>query len=126
MKINDFAKKTYSTFTTVFFAGLMLVLNTPVYADQLSDRLGDVTDATDETSFVQAIYYLAIPISVVCLVGLGAFASYKMLTSQGNPDKINEAKEILTNAIMGFALIGLSIAIMILIQNVLQIPDINP
>lgn len=96
------------------------------FADTLSDRINDVTASQDETSFVNAILGLSVPVAVLCLLGLGIYSGYTLLTSQGNPEKINEAREAITNAVLGFALIGLSVAVLLLIQDVLQIPGVTP
>jgi cell division protein FtsX len=42
-----------------------------------------------------------------------------MMTSQGNPDKLQEAKQVITNAIIGFVVILLCVAILLLISNTL-------
>ncbi|WKZ30700.1 MAG: hypothetical protein QY318_02530 [Candidatus Dojkabacteria bacterium] len=107
-------------YTTAFlFAGR-------IYADALSDRIDDVTDSRNEDDLVSSILRLAVPLAITALVALFVFAGYQMLTSQGNPDKLNEARETITNAVLGFLLIALSVAILVLIQNVLQIPGVNP
>ena len=43
------------------------------------------------------------------------------MSSQGNPDKLQEGKEVITNAIIGFAIVLLSVAILYLISNTLGI-----
>lgn len=71
--------------------------------------------------FVQNLVNIAIPIAIISCIFLLVFAGYKMITSQGNPEKIAEAKEIITNALSGFALIVLSTVILILINNTLKL-----
>lgn len=113
----------YQHFASILTFALITIASVEyAFADALSDRIQDVADAKTAPDLVQSILYVAIPIAVLCLVGLGVVASYKMLTSRGNPDKINEAREIITNGVIGFALIGLSVAILLLIQDVLQLP----
>lgn len=110
-------------------------LLSPVFADSLSGRLvGGLDEATSYTcspdvegaaclaGYVSVILDFAIPLATLAAVGIMSFAAYTMITSQGNPEKINEAREAITNAIVGFALIALSIAILMLIQNTLRIP----
>lgn len=114
----------YLVSLTISYLAVFL-LSVPVYADVLSDRIGEVSAASDETTLVSAILRLALPIAGFALIGLLMYAGFMMLTSQGNPEKLSEAREIVTNAVLGFALIGLSVAVLLLIQNVLQIPGIN-
>ena len=122
LKIN-YKKVVVQLFALVALVGFIgLSTAEPVFADALSDRLEDVADSSDETSLVSNILKLAIPLGVISLVGLGSYAGFVMITSQGNPEKINEAREVFTNAVIGFAMIGLSVAILLLIQNVLKLP----
>jgi len=44
-----------------------------------------------------------------------------MMVSKGNPEKLKEAKEIVTNAITGFAIIALSVVILIIVNNVFNL-----
>lgn len=127
MDQNKLLKKIKNKVSGVFLLAILIFfMPGSVHADVLSDRLADVTSSTDETSFVNAVLNLAIPVAVFCLFGLGIYAGYNMLTSQGNPEKINEAREIITNAVLGFALIGLSVAVLLLIQDILKIPWVTP
>ncbi|MCA9374842.1 hypothetical protein KC622_00765 [Candidatus Dojkabacteria bacterium] len=97
-----------------------------VYADILSDRLNAVGTSTNQVDLVNNVISLAIPIGVFSLIGLMVSAGYIMLTSEGNPEKIAEARSIIVNALIGFGLVGLAVAILLLINNVLQLPGVNP
>lgn len=96
---------------------------------QLSDEFNTVTDPSNITEegvpaigqFVQSLVNFAIPIAVISCLFLLVYAGYTMVTSQGNPEKLTEAKEIVTNALSGFALIVLSTVILILINNTLKL-----
>ncbi|KKR06453.1 MAG: hypothetical protein UT34_C0001G0494 [candidate division WS6 bacterium GW2011_GWF2_39_15] len=105
-------------------------ISSPVYADALSNAISgnvtEVTNAQDLPSLVNALVKLAIPLGVLSAIILFAFAGYNMITSQGDPEKLNEAREVVTNAVIGFALIALSVAILLLIRNTLNIPGLNP
>lgn len=92
-----------------------------VFADVLGDRVRDLEASTDEASLIQNFYELAIPAAVMTLVALLAYGGFKFITSQGNPEKLGDAKEVLMNAILGFTLIVLSIAFMALLQGVLNL-----
>jgi len=101
----------------------------PVYADALGNRISgeltNVANSQDLPSLVNSIVNLAVPAGVLAAIILISYAGYTMIMSQGNPDKLNEAKEVVTNAVLGFALIALSVAILLLIRNTLNIPGIN-
>jgi len=110
----------------------MRILNTlnmffveKAYAQSLGKSLGDQLDkiedgtVTDEKSLVQTIISIAIPLGVISVVLLVVYAGYLLTASQGNPDKIKEGREIITNAIIGFVVVLLSVAILILISNTL-------
>jgi hypothetical protein len=113
------------TIRKIIYGILAVALNlaTPVYAfaDVLGDRLSDLESSTDEVSFLQYIYQLAIPLAVFSLVGLSIYAGYLMITSQGNPDKLQEARETIVNAVLGFAMVALSIALLALLGGILNI-----
>lgn len=74
---------------------------------------------TTKEELVQSIVKVAVPLSVICLILLVVYAGYLLMSSQGNPDKIQEGKEIITNAIIGFLVVLLSVGILLLISNTL-------
>jgi hypothetical protein len=58
-------------------------------------------------------------IALLCII----YSAFQMQTSQGNPEKIKKAQELLTSCIMGLMLIIFSIFILKLIGvNILKIP----
>ena len=65
------------------------------------------------------IVKIAVPLGVISVVLLVVYAGYLLMSSQGNPDKLKEGKDIITNAIIGFVVVLLSVAILILISNTL-------
>lgn len=94
--------------------------------EQIGNELEDVVNSTPSGSgteaiadFVGSILDVAIPVSVFACVVLLSYAGYIMITSQGNPEKLTEAKEVITNALTGFAIILLSVVILVLINNAL-------
>lgn len=92
--------------------------------DELTTRIGDIenTEANlDDPAgpLVEMIIQIAVPLAVVCLIVLVAYASYMLISSQGNPDKLKEGKEVLTNAIIGFLVILLSVAILLIVAGTL-------
>jgi len=97
---------------------------TKIYANTLSDALQEVnnlSEASDVGSFMDSIISLAIPLSVFSVFALLSFAAYQLMTSQGNPDKLKQGKEVITNAIIGFLFIIMSVAILLLISNLFGI-----
>ena len=91
----------------------------PVHADSLESRLKKATEAKDEKQLISAVAEVASAVSVIALVGLSAYGGFIMLTSQGNPEKLNEAREIITNAVLGFAFIAISVGLLLIIQSIL-------
>lgn len=114
----------------ILFLILSLFVGTPVYADALgsiiSGQLSNVSSQQTLTGLVNALVSLSVPLGVLGTIGLLAYAGYVMIVSQGNPEKLGDAREIVTNAIIGFALIALSVAILLLISNTLNIPGVTP
>jgi hypothetical protein len=109
---------------------LKLIPTNIVYADALGDivagQINNVSSQNTLTGLVNALVSLSVPLGVLATMGLLSYAGYVMITSQGNPEKLGDAREIVTNAIIGFALVALSVAILLLIQNTLNIPGLNP
>jgi hypothetical protein len=114
----------------IVYTALISLASTPVYADALGDivtgQLNNVSNQQTLPGLVNALVSLSIPLGVLGTVGLLTYAGYIMITSQGNPEKLGDAREIVTNAIIGFALVALSVAILLLIQNTLNIPGVTP
>lgn len=101
-------------------------ISTPVYADRLGDvitaEVVNASQATGVEGMVNALVRVAVPLGVLAAIALLTYAAFLMITSQGNPEKLAEAKDIVTNALIGFAMIALSVAILLLIQNSLNLP----
>lgn len=100
-----------------------------VYADStlsgaLQENLNKLQNPeSGAEQLVQSIVDIAVPLSVISVVALLIYAGVLLISSQGNPDKLKEAKEIITNAIIGFVFILLSVAILTLIMSV--VPGAN-
>lgn len=103
-----------------------------VYASSLGSELSEGlrgfsnprgTQAGDivEEEIIERFIQIAVPLAVICVVVLVVYAAYMLMSSQGNPDKIKEGKEVLTNAIIGFLVILLSVAILLLIAQTLNL-----
>jgi len=87
----------------------------------LSGELARIEDGTitDENGLVKLIVDISVPLGVISVVILVVYAGYLLMSSQGNPDKLKEGQETITNAIIGFIVVLLSVAILILISNTL-------
>lgn len=100
------------------------MFRTNIYANSLSDALkgvNDLSEASDVGSFMDSIISLAIPLAVFSVFVLLVFAAYQLMTSKGDPDKLKQGKEVITNAIIGFLFILMSVAILLLISNLFGI-----
>ncbi len=105
------------------------------YAQSLGSDLGDDIEGglgvlgggqiENEQDLINAIVGVAVPVAVLCLIVLVVYAGYMLISSQGNPDKLQEGKEVLTNAIIGFFIIVLSVVILLLISNTLGLGIYN-
>jgi len=110
------------------FEKIFSLISTKVYsAGSLSEALsGTLTEEAlnevrDSSGFVQLIINISIPLGVTCAFILLVYAGYMMVTSQGNPDKLQESREVITNAIIGFVVILLSVTLLYLIKDSLDL-----
>lgn len=77
-------------------------------------------------SIIDIVTKFALPLAGVAAIILLIIAGYKMISSQGNPDKLADAKEMATNAIIGLVFIILSVAILALISSVFNLGIVTP
>ncbi len=80
----------------------------------------DASSASGQDYIGTLISYV-IPLSGFCVFVLLVFATYKLTMSKGDPDKLREAKDQITNAIIGFIFILLSSTILVLLSHILEI-----
>ncbi len=95
-----------------------------VYASTIGEFLSNLESETSSATgkdYLSLLIEWVIPISGVCVFVLLAFATYKLMMSKGDPDKLREAKDQITNAIIGFLFILLSSSILLLLADVLGI-----
>jgi len=93
---------------------------TPHVLASATTEVGDAVNAITDGNFINAstqpgvdtlaffiskVVAVAVPAAVIALVLLMSYGAITMATSQGNPEKINEAKEIVTNALIGFVVV---------------------
>ncbi len=97
------------------------------YAGSLGSSLNSAFEemkngtVTSEGDLVSLIVRVAVPVAVICVVVLAVYGGYMLMTSQGNPDKLQEGKQVITNAIIGFLVILLCVAILMLISKTLNL-----
>lgn len=82
--------------------------------------------STDPGGVVSSIMSILLSFAGVVAIFLIIGAGYQMMTSQGNPEKVKEARERLTSAIVGLLFLIFSVAILQIIGiTILQIPGFN-
>ncbi len=110
------------------FVFLNNLLMSKVYADDLGGNLGRLLASGEGQgegamiSFVQAFLEFAVPFGVFCALVLLGYAAFMMITSTGDPEKLKEAREVATNAIIGAVMVGMGVIIMTIIAEKLVIP----
>ncbi len=90
-----------------------------------NEELGTGEGIEGVKDVINAIVDIAVPVAVLCLVVLVVYAGYMLISSQGNPDKLKEGKEVLTNAIIGFFIVVLSVVILVLLSDTLGLGVYN-
>lgn len=103
-----------------FFLNINNFLVQKAYAESLGSTLSKATQVeadTDLDGLIGKIIKIAIPVAVISAFILLSYGGYLMISSQGNPDKIQEARSIITNAIIGLLVVMLSLAILLIISN---------
>lgn len=77
-----------------------------------TDCLCQLADATALGSLFTTINGVMLPLVVIGGVFLIVRAGYKILTSQGNPQELQEGKENLTSAIIGLVFVLMAVSIL--------------
>lgn len=78
---------------------------------------------TDPAGFVKSIFGIILGLAGGIALLLIIFSGYRLMTSQGNPEKVQGAKETLTSAIVGLLFIIFSLIILQIIGvEILKIP----
>ncbi len=109
--VNDVLGKFFTMFSSRIYAASL--------SGALSDKLNEDTlnNIDNEKSFVQWIIDISIPLGITCAFALLVYAGFMMVTSSGNPDKLKESREVITNAVIGFVVIMLSVTLLYLIKD---------
>lgn len=92
---------------------------------QISTGLG-VTIPVDPAGFVKSLFGILLSLAGGIALILIIFSGYQLMTSQGNPEKVQAAKETLTSAIVGLLFIIFSMVILQIIGvTILKIPGLQ-
>ncbi len=88
-------------------------IGVPIPGTSCADRiLGNEDKVGGLPEYIGCIYefatYLAVGLAVIMVI----YGGYKYITSQGNPDALGEAKEIIGGAIIGLVVLGLAYLIL--------------
>jgi hypothetical protein len=106
---------------------MFTMTSSKIYAEsslqKLLEKLEEGSSSGDQPlgDIIGLLLQFAIPLSGICVFALVAMASYKLMTSRGDPDKLKDAKEQITNAVIGFIFILLSVVILVLLGKILNI-----
>lgn len=89
--------------------------------DRCKTALGEIETAPEK--FIGTLFGIILGLSGGIALLLIIFSGYKLMTSQGNPEKVQGAKETLTSAIVGLLFIIFSLVILQIIGvDLLRIP----
>ena len=121
----DIIYKIHSFFVNAVYASsLGEELSTQL--ESLGEEGGAIKPESDgEEWVVEKLVQIAAPLAVISVIVLVVYAAYLLMSSQGNPDKVKEGKEILTNAIIGFLVVLLSVVILIILSGSLGLDVYN-
>lgn len=102
--------------------GIIEKLNTMLVNRAFAASLGSQINSNvefekvnDQYDLVEKIIAISVPLGVACAVILLVYGGYVMMSSQGNPDKLQEARSVVTNAVIGLLVILLSVSILLII-----------
>ena len=91
----------------------------------VSTAIGNIP--TDPTGFISSLFGILLSISGLIAIIIIIISGYRIMVSQGNPEKIKGAREALTSAIIGLLFMIFSVAILQIIGvNILHIPSFMP
>jgi hypothetical protein len=74
--------------------------------DGLTGNFGSFED------FLKAMQAILVPLGIILAVFFILTCGYKFMTSQGQPDKLRDAKDCLTSAIIGLLVVAMSVSIL--------------
>lgn len=95
----------FSTCLPVGTACHLLLSATPTHAIETGVSINGKTSFTGYNGYVSAILGYSIKLGFALAALMLIYAGIKYLTSQGNQTQINDAKEIIFGAIIGFSIL---------------------
>lgn len=79
--------------------------------------------STDPAGFIKSVFTILLSLAGGVALLLIMFSGYRLMTSQGNPERVQAAREQLTSAVVGLLFIIFSVAILQIIGvDILKIP----
>jgi hypothetical protein len=90
------------------FTFLKDIFITKVYAFDLGAKIPGCPDSPTPDEYINCIYKFATILAIGLAILMFIWGGYKYITSQGNPDSIEEAKTIISGAIIGLVLLILA------------------
>ena len=102
-----------------------------IYNPAIKEIVGGSSAGTTDGGTSMAIVFASIYRTVVLVGGLAlllylAWGGVNWVMSSGDPDKVKEAKNRITHAIVGMGILVAVIAIVLLIQEALNFNILNP
>ena len=85
--------------------------------------IGNISRYNSLEEIITSLLSLIQPVVVIAFVGMILFGGWTYLTSQGEPEKIAKAKQIIVAAFVGFAIIVVAPELVKLMANIL---GVNP
>lgn len=99
---------------------LDLIISPVKAAAPVSTAIGSLP--VTEEAIVNLVISIAAPVAGGAAILLVIKGGYEILTSGGNPEQIKSGKDTIVNALMGMGLILLSVVILRIIGDILDIP----
>lgn len=81
-------------------------------------------DPENLTRFAGQLIRLALGLSGMIALVLVIIGGYGVMTSSGQPDKLNASKETITSALLGVAFIALAVSIFVVIGKIFNLPGL--
>ena len=91
--------------------------------DKVRTAIGEIP--TDLNSFIGTIAAIGIGLGGVAAVGLLSVGAFTLLTSTGEPEKLANGREMITNALMGLALVVLALLVYEFIWDILGLSSVT-
>lgn len=91
---------------------ILEVLCSKAYAVETGVAIGGKTSFKDYNSYIKAIFNWGLKLGFALCVLMFIYAGVKYIISQGNQTALNDAKDLMTNTVIGFVMLVLVYVIM--------------